>query len=329
MTALDVISEPAVTVTDVHKSFGPVQALRGISFTVPRGSVLGILGPNGAGKTTLVDVLCTLIPPDAGRATVAGHDVVTGAPGVRQSISMTGQYAALDETLGGRDNLIFFGRMLGLRRIAARDRADYLLDRFDLADAAKRPVYSYSGGMRRRLDIACGLVVEPSVVFLDEPTTGLDPRSRQAVWSLVEALKADGITTLLTTQYLEEADRLSDNIIVMDRGRVVAEGTADSLKQQVGGSYCEAVLDNPAQAAALVGVLTRDLGNRHRPAVSATDTVTLAATDGVETMARVIAAAKAAGIGLQDVGLRNPSLDDVFLTLTGDRPSTPAGETIT
>ncbi|QMU21816.1 ATP-binding cassette domain-containing protein [Gordonia rubripertincta] len=317
------MTEPAVRVDAVTKSFGDVHAVRGISFEVPRGSVLGILGPNGAGKTTLVDILCTLITPDSGSATVAGQDVVRNPGGVREAISMTGQYAALDETLGGRDNLIFFGRMQGLRRGAARERADHLLEQFDLAEFGKRPVFSYSGGMRRRLDIACGLVIRPEVVFLDEPTTGLDPRSRQAVWALVEALKADGITTLLTTQYLEEADRLSDNIIVLDKGRVVAEGTAEQLKQKVGGAYCEVVLDDPSRSDEMCGLLRTRLGVDPRQTVGDDTTITLPTTDGVETMGAVIAIAKDAGIRLTDVGLRNPSLDDVFLTLTGS----PSGTT--
>ncbi|WP_344786227.1 ATP-binding cassette domain-containing protein [Gordonia caeni] len=312
---------PGVRVRSLGKSFDEVHALRGVSFDVPRGSVLGILGPNGAGKTTLVDILCTLLPPDTGTAVVDGHDVVDDGPGVRAAISMTGQYAALDETLNGRDNLIFFGRMQGLRRRAAAARADELLDRFDLTYAAKRPVYAYSGGMRRRLDIACGLVVEPAVVFLDEPTTGLDPRSRQEVWDLVEVLKSDGITTLLTTQYLEEADRLSDNIIVLDRGRVVAEGTAAQLKDRVGGVSCAVVLADPADTGPLVDLLTLELEPGHRLAAPEQGTVTLAAPDGVDTMAAVIAAAGRAGIGLRDVGLRSPSLDDVFFALTGDAPA--------
>ncbi|MDS1115207.1 ATP-binding cassette domain-containing protein [Gordonia westfalica] len=317
------MTEPAVRVDAITKSFGDVHAVRGISFEAPRGSVLGILGPNGAGKTTVVDILCTLLTPDSGSATVAGHDVVRDAAEVREAISMTGQYAALDETLGGRDNLVFFGRMQGLRRGAARERADHLLEQFDLTEFAKRPVFSYSGGMRRRLDIACGLVIRPEVVFLDEPTTGLDPRSRQAVWGLVEALKADGITTLLTTQYLEEADRLSDNIIVLDKGQVVAEGTAEQLKQKVGGTYCEVVLGDPARSAEMCALLRTRLGVDPRPTAGDDATITLTSTDGVETMGSVIALAKEAGIPLADVGLRNPSLDDVFLTLTGS----PSGTT--
>ncbi|MBD0862903.1 ATP-binding cassette domain-containing protein [Gordonia sp. zg691] len=311
------MSEPAVRVDAITKSFGDVHAVRDISFEVPAGTVLGILGPNGAGKTTLVDILCTLLAPDSGTASVAGRDVVRDAAGVREAISMTGQYAALDETLGGRDNLIFFGRMQGLRRRAARERADHLLEQFDLAEYAKRPVFAYSGGMRRRLDIACGLVVRPEVVFLDEPTTGLDPRSRQAVWGLVESLKADGITTLLTTQYLEEADRLSDSIVVLDKGQVVAEGTAAELKNKVGGTYCEVILDDPLRADALGALLTERLGTEHRPTVGAGATITLTSTDGIATMGEVIAIARDAGIGLADIGLRTPSLDDVFLTLTG------------
>uniref|UniRef100_UPI0024539EF1 ATP-binding cassette domain-containing protein n=1 Tax=Nocardia farcinica TaxID=37329 RepID=UPI0024539EF1 len=239
--------EPAVVVQDVHKSFGEVHALRGISFTAAKASVLGILGPNGAGKTTTVKVLSTLLRPDSGTAIVAGHDVRTDPAGVRRSIMMTGQYAALDENLSGRENLELFGRLMGLGKSAARKRADTLLEEFDLVGAGKRPVRTFSGGMRRRVDIACGLVVRPEVVFLDEPTTGLDPRSRQGVWDLVTVLKDQGITVLLTTQYLEEADVLSDNIIVIDKGTVIAEGTADELKERTGGSYCEVVPLDPTK----------------------------------------------------------------------------------
>ncbi|GAA2364870.1 ATP-binding cassette domain-containing protein [Gordonia cholesterolivorans] len=322
--------EAAIRVDGLTKSFGDVRALDGVTFNAPRGSVLGVLGPNGAGKTTVVDILCTLTEPDAGSATVAGRDVVADPAGVREAISMTGQYAALDETLGGRDNLVFFGRMLGLRRAAARERADFLLERFDLTYAAKRPVFAYSGGMRRRLDIACGLIVEPSVVFLDEPTTGLDPRSRQAVWSLVEALKQDGVTTLLTTQYLEEADRLSDAIVVLDRGRVVAEGTAAELKERVGGTFCEAIPADPDDAPRLRSLLRDRLSADHHVASgadsaegadSADGAVTLNAPNGVDTIAEVIAAAAGAGVALRDIGLRSPSLDDVFLRLTGGPPA--------
>ena len=314
----DPVPEVTVRVSGLSKRFDEVEALRDISFTVPKGSVLGILGPNGAGKSTLVSTLGTLTTPDSGSATIVGHDLITDPAGVRASISMTGQYAALDETLSGRENLIFFGRMRGLRRRSAQERADYLLEKFGLVAAGQRLVRTYSGEMRRRLDIACGLVVKPEVVFLDEPTTGLDPRSRQAVWTMVAALRTDGITTLLTTQYLEEADQLSDNIIVIDRGRVVAEGTAAELKDKVGGTYCEAVPADESLAPALCDVLTERFGPGHRCTVSATATVTLTAPDRVDTMGRVIHAAHEAGIELADVGLRTPSLDDVFLSLTGD-----------
>ncbi|RZK83665.1 MAG: ATP-binding cassette domain-containing protein [Rhodococcus sp. (in: high G+C Gram-positive bacteria)] len=234
-------ADTAVLVEGIEKSFGDVAALRGVSFEVPRGTVLGILGPNGAGKTTTVNVLSTLLRPDAGRAFVAGHDVVEESANVRRSIMMTGQYAALDESLTGRENLVLFGRLMGLPKASAKSRAQDLLTQFDLLEAGDRKVSGYSGGMRRRVDIACGLVIRPEVVFLDEPTTGLDPRSRQGVWSLVSALKEQGITILLTTQYLEEADLLSDNIVVIDKGTVIAEGTADELKARTGGSYCEVV----------------------------------------------------------------------------------------
>ena len=314
----DAGEQPAVRVVGLTKSFGEVTALRDITFDVARGAILGILGPNGAGKSTLVSTLGTLITPDSGTAVIAGHDLLSDAAGVRASISMTGQYAALDETLGGRDNLIFFGRMQGLRRQSAQTRADYLLDRFGLVAAGRRPVDTYSGGMRRRLDIACGLVVKPEVVFLDEPTTGLDPRSRQAVWSLVAALRNDGITTLLTTQYLDEADQLADNIIVIDHGRIVAEGTAAELKEKVGGTYCEAVPADASGAPALRDLLVARFGTDHRCTVSDTGTVTLTAPDRVDTLGQTLDIAREDRIELLDVGPRSPSLDDVFLTLTAD-----------
>ncbi|GAB2626460.1 ATP-binding cassette domain-containing protein [Prescottella soli] len=308
-------------VDDVHKSFGDVKALQGVSFEAKRGTVLGILGPNGAGKTTTVKVLSTLLRPDSGRAVVAGHDVITHAADVRRSIMMTGQYAALDETLSGRENIELFGRLMGLDRTSAKQRAQALLTEFDLLDAGKRAVRNYSGGMRRRIDIACGLVVRPEVVFLDEPTTGLDPRSRQGVWSLVTSLKEQGITVLLTTQYLEEADLLSDNIIVIDRGTVIAEGTADQLKARTGGSYCEVVPLDPQKLPWAVHAL----GNLVPPEVRAEvaeggegiDRVSLPAPDGAATLSEALRRLDAAGIELADIALRRPSLDDVFLSLTG------------
>ncbi|MFQ6225934.1 ATP-binding cassette domain-containing protein [Nocardia sp. NPDC002869] len=319
----------AVRVEGLTKSFGEVQALRGVSFAAARGTVLGVLGPNGAGKTTTVKVLSTLLRPDSGSAVVAGHDIRKDPAGVRRSIMMTGQYAALDENLSGRENLELFGRLMGLRKSAARKRADALLEEFDLVASGRRPVRQYSGGMRRRVDIACGLVVRPEVVFLDEPTTGLDPRSRQGVWDLVSALKEQGITVLLTTQYLEEADVLSDNIIVIDKGTVIAEGTADELKEKTGGSYCEVVPLDPTQLARAAAAL----GDLVPPAVAAelagAERLSIPAPDGAATLAEALRRLDAAGITLADIGLRRPSLDDVFLSITGHsggtgRPGDPA-----
>ncbi len=317
------MQDHAVLVEDVHKSYGDVQALRGISFSAPRGSVLGILGPNGAGKTTTVKILSTLVPPTSGRAFIAGYDVVKEAAQVRRSIMMTGQYAALDEALTGRENLVLFGRLMGLDGSSARARADELLQEFDLVEAGKRPVRGYSGGMRRRVDIACGLVVRPEVVFLDEPTTGLDPRSRQGVWNLVETLKSKGITVLLTTQYLEEADLLSDNIIVIDKGTVVAEGTADQLKARTGGTFCDVVPTDPTHLPAVVQVLGEMVPVEVRTEVLAdpeADRISFPAPYGAATLSEALRRLDGAGIALDDIGLRRPSLDDVFLALTGHAP---------
>ncbi|WP_024800487.1 daunorubicin/doxorubicin resistance ABC transporter ATP-binding protein DrrA [Nocardia sp. BMG51109] len=312
-------TDPAVVVTDVRKSFGDVHALRGVSFTARRATVLGMLGPNGAGKTTAVKILSTLLRPDSGTAMVAGHDVLRDPAGVRRSIMMTGQYAALDENLSGRENLELFGRLMGLGKKAARQRADTLLEEFDLVGAGRRAVRNYSGGMRRRVDIACGLVVRPEVVFLDEPTTGLDPRSRQGVWDLVNALKLQGITVLLTTQYLEEADVLSDNIIVIDKGTVIAEGTADELKEKTGGNYCEVVPLDPTQlirAADALGDLVPEAVRADLLADGA-DRMSIPAPEGAATLAEALRRLDTAGVELADIGLRRPSLDDVFLSITG------------
>ncbi|MFE3225021.1 ATP-binding cassette domain-containing protein [Nocardia sp. NPDC059228] len=307
-----------VVVEDVEKSFGAVRALRGITFKAAPGEVLGILGPNGAGKTTTVNILSTLIAPDSGRALVAGHDVVTDAAAVRRSIMLTGQFAALDDALSGYENLVMFGRLMGLRKRAARARADELVEEFDLVQAAGRRVGTYSGGMRRRIDIACGLVVRPEVVFLDEPTTGLDPRSRQGVWDLVGGFRKHGITTLLTTQYLEEADALCDRIIVIDHGLVIADGTADELKARTGGSYCEIVPlrieDLPAIARALGDLLPA----ANREALTGdSDRIAIPAPEGAKTLAEALRRLDTAGMELVDIALRRPSLDDVFLQLTG------------
>ncbi len=311
-------TDKAVVVDDLRKSFGSVSALRGISFEMGRGEVLGLLGPNGAGKTTTVDILSTLATPDSGRAVVAGCDVRTDPGGVRRAITLTGQHVALDDMLTGRQNLVMFGRLQGLKKAEARSRAAELLERFDLVDAADRSVKNYSGGMRRRTDIACGLVVRPEVVFLDEPTTGLDPRSRMAIWDLVSDFKSEGIATLLTTQYLEEADSLSDRIIVIDRGTIIAEGTADSLKERTGGTYCEIVprdmKDVPAVAAALGSLLPEE----NRAALTeASDRVSMPAPDGANTLIAALNLVGAADIELLDIALRRPSLDEVFLSLTG------------
>jgi ABC-2 type transport system ATP-binding protein len=318
-------SGKSVVVKELGKSFGDVQAVRGISFEVGRGEVVALLGPNGAGKTTTVDMLSTLTKPDRGSASIAGHDVVSDPAAVRRSIMLTGQQVALDDVLTGRENLVLFGRLQGLGKSAARARAEELLTEFDLQYASERRVGTYSGGMRRRIDIACGLVVRPEVVFLDEPTTGLDPRSRQVIWDLVANFKLLGISTLLTTQYLEEADALSDRIIVIDNGEIVAEGTADELKERTGGSYCEIVPrdlhDIPAVVAALGPLLPEK--NRAAALASESERIAMPAPKGPNTLVEALAALNAANIELRDIALRRPSLDDVFLALTSDNTGSP------
>jgi ABC-2 type transport system ATP-binding protein len=309
----------AVVVDGIRKSFGSVVALRDISFEVAHGEVLGLLGPNGAGKTTTVDILSTLTRPDGGRAAVAGYDVLTDPAGVRRSIMLTGQQVALDDLLTARENLVMFGRLQGLKKSQARSRAKELLDQFDLVDAADRSVGTYSGGMRRRIDIACGLVVRPEVVFLDEPTTGLDPRSRQSIWDLVSSFKVAGIATVLTTQYLEEADALSDRIVVIDHGTVIAQGTADELKERAGATYCEIVPLHLEDLAAVAEALGSLLPEEHRTALTpASDRIAMPAPDGPNTLVQALSQLSAANIELRDIALRRPSLDEVFLTLTSD-----------
>ncbi|WP_405166138.1 ATP-binding cassette domain-containing protein [Nocardia sp. NBC_01499] len=316
-------SDQGVVVEGIEKSFGAVKALRGVDFAATTGEVLGILGPNGAGKTTMVNILSTLIAPDRGRALVAGHDVVADPAAVRKSIMLTGQYAALDDMLSGYENLVMFGRLMGLRKRAARARADELIAEFDLVGAAGRRVGTYSGGMRRRIDIACGLVVRPDVVFLDEPTTGLDPRSRQGVWDLVRSFKKAGITTLLTTQYLEEADALSDRIIVIDHGVVIAQGTADELKSRTGGSYCEVVPLDLKDLDVIAAALGSLLPDENRVALTPdSDRITIPAPDGAKTLAEALRRLDGAEVELVDIALRRPSLDDVFLQLTGHLATT-------
>lgn len=316
---------PAIEVIELTKSYGDVHALRGVNFTAAQGEVLAVLGPNGAGKTTTVSILATLVSPDGGSARVAGHDVARHPADVRASIMLTGQHAALDDTLTGYENLVMFARLMGLPKHAARARARELLEDFDLSDAATRRVGRYSGGMRRRIDIACGLVVRPEVVFLDEPTTGLDPRSRQAVWDLVSGFKAQGITTLLTTQYLEEADVLSDRIVVIDHGVVVAEGTARELKARTGGSFCEVVPLNLTDLPAVAAVLQRLCPpGRTVTVVPDSDRVSLPAEDGARTLTEVLRLLGEADIELIDIALRRPSLDEVFLSLTGSPAKVPS-----
>lgn len=320
-------TDNAVVVNGIRKTFGSVVALADISFKVARGEVLGLLGPNGAGKTTTVDILSTLTRPDRGHAEVAGHDVLSDPAGVRRSIMLTGQHVSLDEMLTGRENVVMFGRLQGLTKREARSRAKELLAQFDLVDAADRAVSTYSGGMRRRIDIACGLVVRPEVVFLDEPTTGLDPRSRQSIWALVSEFKEAGIATLLTTQYLEEADALSDRIIVIDHGTIIAEGTADELKERTGGTYCEIVPRHPRDLPAAAEALGSLLPRRNRAALTTTsDRIAMPAPDGPNTLTQALYRLNEADIDLLDVALRRPSLDEVFLALTtengGDRSPT-------
>ena len=309
----------AVLSEGLEKSFKEVRALRGLDLAVAEGTVCGLLGPNGAGKTTAVRLLTTLLRPDAGSARVAGHDLVREPDAVRRAIGVTGQYASVDGDLTGRENLRLFAKLRRLPKAAAR--ADELLDRFELADAADRATSTYSGGMRRRLDLAASLITRPAVLFLDEPTTGLDPHSRNQIWETVRALKAEGTTVLLTTQYLEEADQLADDIALVDRGRVAHSGTPTELKALI-GSYAEAVVahaDAMAGAAAVLDQLTgsRPDFDRERHAVGAVT------TDSTLTLPRLVRELDAAGVPLLDVNLRPPTLDDVFLRLT-DR-STRAG----
>jgi ABC-2 type transport system ATP-binding protein len=293
-----------------------VRALDGVDLEVPEGTVLGLLGPNGAGKTTTVRILATLLRPDAGRAVVAGHDVVTEPQQVRRAIGLSGQYAAVDENLTGRENLTMFGRLYQMPRAASRQRADELLEQFNLADAADRVAKTYSGGMRRRLDLASALIGHPRLLFLDEPTTGLDPRSRLGMWEVIRDLVRGGTTLLLTTQYLEEADELADTIAVVDHGRIIARGTADELKSQVGGERIEVVVRDATTISSAVQLLSRDaLGT---PEVDQhTRRITVPSSGGAAHLVEVVRELGEADISIDDIGLRRPTLDDVFLTLTG------------
>ena len=306
--------EHAIHVEDIGKRFGSVVAVDSISFSVPEGTVLGLLGPNGAGKTTTVRMLTTIIRPDRGRATVLGLDVAQAPAAVRAAIGLAGQYAAIDENLTGRENLRMVGQLTHLPSQTIRARADELLERFGLTAAANRPSKTYSGGMRRRLDLAAALVHRPRALFLDEPTTGLDPRSRTDLWAVIQELVADGTTLLLTTQYLEEADRLADNIVVIDDGRIIAEGSASQLKSRLGSTILEVTLADRLGATRAQGVLSR-VGAVEAPAEATIVAVTIP-DDGPAVLAAV-RLLDAEGVDVQSIAVRQPTLDDVFLQLTG------------
>jgi ABC-2 type transport system ATP-binding protein len=316
----------AIETIGLVKSFGETRAVDGVDLAVRGGTVYGVLGPNGAGKTTTIRILATLLRPDAGSARVLGHDVVAEAEAVRGLVSLTGQLASVDEDLSGRENLILLGRLLGLRWRAAKTRATELLEAFGLADAAGRLVKHYSGGMRRRLDIAASIVVTPQLMFLDEPTTGLDPRSRNQVWDIIRALVGEGTTILLCTQYLEEADQLADSIAVIDRGKVIADGTPAQLKASVGSGALRVRLLDPEQRPEAARVLERELEAVHLE----TDPAALSApcADG-DRAARALAELAAAGVRVADFSLGQPSLDEVFLALTGHPAEERADEQAT
>ena len=307
----------SVIAEDLVKTYrnGAVRALDHLSLDVEEGTVLSVLGPNGAGKTTCVRILATLLKPDSGRAMVGGIDVIKHPEKVREVIGLSGQYAAVDEILTGWDNLVMFGQLYHLGKKASIARAEELLERFSLTDSAKRPIKTYSGGMRRRLDLAASLIVKPKVLFLDEPTTGLDPRGRQEMWSVIEELVKGGVTLLLTTQYLEEADQLADEIAVIDHGKVIARGTSDALKKQVGGERLEIVVEsqNIAKAMEVVATVSGNKATLDEGLRMISSPVSTGATALIETLRSL----DAAGIHPLDVGLKRPSLDDVFLSLTG------------
>jgi oleandomycin transport system ATP-binding protein len=320
----DATTANAIEATGLVKRFGKTTALDGVDLVARQGRVLGLLGPNGAGKTTAVRVLATLLRPDSGQARVCGYDVLRDAHQVRQLIGLTGQYASVDEGLSGTNNLLMIGRLLGISRQAARARAAELLARFDLSDAAGRPAKTYSGGMRRRLDLAASLVGSPRVLFLDEPTTGLDPRSRTDVWAMIRTLVADGVTVLLTTQYLDEADQLAHDIVVIDHGKVIATGTPDELKARTGGRVLQVSPADPGQMAEAAGLLEALIGAEVSTDAKA-GVVSVPVTQAV-LLPRIVRELEDRGIELAEFTLRKPSLDEVFFALTGHRADDePAG----
>lgn len=318
----------AIYAEGLVKTFGDVRALDGVDLDVPEGTVLGLLGPNGAGKTTTVRVLTTLLQPDSGKAVVAGIDVLKHPNEVRRSIGLSGQFAAVDEYLTGRENLQMVGRLYQMGAKAAKARATELLERFNLGDAADRTAKTYSGGMRRRLDLAAALVVSPPVMFMDEPTTGLDPRNRQQLWGIIQELVAGGTTLLLTTQYLEEADHLAHDICVVDHGRVIARGTSDQLKAQTGGERVEVVVHERDHIATAREVLA-GFGKGETTVEEHTRKLTVPVSGGAKLLAEVIRELDGRGIEIDDIGLRRPTLDDVFISLTGhaaERGAEESGE---
>jgi ABC-2 type transport system ATP-binding protein len=306
----------AIKASGLAKAYGDVIALNGIDIEVEQGTVLGLLGPNGSGKTTTVRILATLLQADSGTASVGGFDVATQPDEVRSVIGLTGQYAAVDEYLTGRENLELFGRLFHLSKFDAAKRAAELLDRFDLSDAADRGIKGYSGGMRRRLDLAASLIGRPNVLFLDEPTTGLDPRSRQGMWSVIEDLIAEGTTVLLTTQYLEEADQLANKIVVLDQGNVIAKGTSNELKSQVGGDRIEIVVES-AQDVSKAAIAISEFGSAPAITEDLTKTILLPVAGGSTAIVNIVRKLDENNISIADIALRRPTLDDVFLSLTG------------
>jgi ABC-2 type transport system ATP-binding protein len=317
---------PGITAQGLVKTYGKTKALDGFGLEVEAGRVCGLLGPNGAGKTTAVRILATLLRPDGGQARVAGADVIRQPGEVRRRIGLSGQSPAVDEIISGRQNLVLFGRLNRLGKADARRRAEDLLERMDLVDAADKAVKHYSGGMRRRLDLAATLILSPAVLFLDEPTTGLDPRNRNEVWCAIRELVAGGTTVLLSTQYLDEADRLADQIVVIDGGRGIAEGTPEQLKAEIGGDRLDVVLARPDDLAAAAPLVAKVAGlDNGEPETDAdTGRISVPVADRVTVLTEALQELRSAGIEVADVGLRRPTLDDVFLRLTGHRAEGPA-----